>query len=239
MKKPIVLGIIPARGGSKGIHHKNIKKLCSKPLIEYSIISAKKSKKINRIIVSTDNKKIASISKKAGAEIPFLRPKQISKDDTPVINVIQHTINFLEKFESYKPDIIVLLQPTTPLRSIHDIDNSIELLLNSKSSSVISVTPTRNPSDTSFTIYRSFLKPLNLKFEKHSLRQKRKLVYSPSGLIYTFWYDTIKKYNSIYGPKIKPLIIKNNEKLIDIDEPFDLFLAEMTLKYWKQYSKNF
>ena len=234
-----ILALIPARGGSKGISNKNIRNLAGKPLIEYSIISAKKSKRINRIIVSTDNKKIASISKKAGAEIPFLRPKQISKDNTPIIDVIQHTLDFLENTESYKPKIIILLQPSTPLRSIQDIDNSINLLLNSKSSSVISVFPTKTHTDISFTIHHSFLKPLNPKFEKHSLRQKRKSIYTPSGLIYAFWYDTLKKYNSIYGPKIKPLISQNNAELIDIDEPFDLFLAEMILKHWKHFLKNF
>jgi len=234
-----ILAIIPARGGSKGISNKNIRKLAGKPLIEYSITSAKKSKKINRIIVTTDNKKIASISKKAGAEIPFLRPKQISKDDTPIIDVIQHTLDFLENTESYKPEIIILLQPTNPLRSIRNIDNCINLLLNSKSSSVISVSLAKHHPDISFTIQNNFLKPLNSKFEKHSLRQKRKLIYSPSGLIYGFWYDTLKKYHSIYGPKIKPLITKNNAELIDIDEPFDLFLAEMILKHWKHFLKNF
>jgi len=234
-----ILAIIPARGDSKGIINKNIKNLAGKPLIEYSITSAKKSKKINRIIVSTDNKKIASISKKAGAEIPFLRPKQISKDVTPIIDVIRHALDFLEDTESYKPDIIILLQPTTPLRSIQDIDNSIRLLINSKSTSVISVFQTKAHPDISFKINQNFLKPLNSKFEKHSLRQKRKSVYVPSGLIYTFWFDTLKKYNSIYGPKIKPLVTKNKMELIDIDEPFDFFLAEMILKRWKNFLKNF
>ena len=234
-----ILALIPARGGSKGITNKNIRNLAGKPLIEYSITSAKKSKKINRIIVSTDNKKIASVSKKAGAEIPFLRPKLISKNTTPIIDVIQHTLDFLEDTESYKPDIIILLQPTTPLRSIQDIDNSIRLLINSKSTSVISVSKTKSHPDISFAIHKNFLKPLNSKFEKHSLRQQRKEVYSPSGLIYTFWVDTLKKYNSIYGPKIKPLITKNKMELIDIDEPFDFFSAEMILKNWKKFSKKF
>jgi len=122
-----VVAIIPARGGSKRIPEKNIKKLNGKPLIYYSIKNAKSSKLIDKIIVSTDNKKIAKIAKELGAEVPFLRPRNISNDKAKTIDVVKHTISFLED-QNYIPDIITILQPTTPLRSIITLDKSIRIL---------------------------------------------------------------------------------------------------------------
>ena len=123
-----VLVIIPAREGSKGIHLKNILMINGKPLIEYTINSAKKSKLVSRIIISTDSKKIAKIGKNLNIDIPFIRPKKISGDKATSFEVVKHTLEFLEKNESYIPDIIVLLQPTNPLRSTALIDKVINNL---------------------------------------------------------------------------------------------------------------
>lgn len=234
-----ILAIIPARRGSKGIPVKNIRKLSGKPLIEYSIGAARNSKMVNRIIVSTDDKKIAEISRKAGAETPFLRPKKLSKDNSLVIDVVKHAIEFLSSSESYTPDIITLLQPTAPLRTSKLIDKSIQILKNSEATSVLSVAEVKIHPDISFSYKKNYLKPLNPKFKKHSLRQKRMPIFYPTGSIYTFWYKTMKKFGSIYGPKIKPLIIYDKSETLDIDEPYDLFMSEMTLKYWKNYKKKF
>ncbi len=107
-----VLAIIPARGGSKSIPLKNIQKLGNKALIEYTITAAKKSKEINKIIVSTDSKKISTISKKIGAEVPFLRPKKFSQDNSPAMDVIKHTLKFLKEKQSYVPEIVTILLTT-------------------------------------------------------------------------------------------------------------------------------
>ena len=117
-----ILAIIPARGGSKGIPLKNIKKLNKLPLVAHTIQDAKNSKQINRIIVSTDNKKIAEISRKYGAETPFLRPKSFSKNSSSTLDVVQHTIQFLKKVENYTPDIVTILLPTSPFRNSTLID---------------------------------------------------------------------------------------------------------------------
>jgi len=134
-----VLAIIPARGGSKSIHKKNIRKLYQKPLIEYSIICAQKSKYVNRIIVSTDDRKIANISENAGAEVPFLRPKKLSTDNSKTLDVTKQVLEFLDAKESYKPDIITHLQPTTPFRTSAMLDKSIQMLQNSNATSVLGV----------------------------------------------------------------------------------------------------
>lgn len=137
VKKNIV-AIIPARGGSKAIPNKNIKKICGKPLIAWAIEAALKSKVAERIIVSTDNKAIARVAKKYGAEVPFLRPRQLAEDSTAIEPVLKHAIEWLKKNEGYKTDVIVLLLPTNPLRNEKHIDEAVELFLKSSVDSVIS-----------------------------------------------------------------------------------------------------
>jgi len=230
-----VLAIIPAREGSQGILKKNIRKIHGKPLIEYSIKTAQKSNKVTRIIVSTDDSKIAKISQSLDAEVPFLRPKKFAKKNSLTIDVIKHALNFLESTESYVPDIVTILQPTSPLRSSSLLDSSINLLIKSKATSVISVAPVKQHPFTSFSYKNKFLKPYKSDFENYSIRQKRLPLYFPTGAIYTFWYDTIKKYDSLYGPKIKPIVIHDAILNIDIDEKFDFFIAEMILSHWNTF----
>lgn len=232
-----IIAIIPARGGSKGILKKNLRILGSKALIEHTINSAKQSKKFERIIVSTDDRRIAVISKLAGAEVPFERPKRISKDDTTMIEVIEHALTHLKEKENYQPDIVVLLQPTSPFRSNNMIKNSIELLKKSKATSVLSVAETKQHPYSSFLLTKKFLKPLKSDYQNYSIRQKRATVYHPTGSLYTFWANNVRKYNSIYGPKILPIIIKDKSLNIDIDDWSDLFLAEVTEKFWRKYTR--
>ena len=133
-----MLAIIPARKNSKRLPNKNIKLLLGKPLIAYTIEAALKSKKITRIIVSTDCPKIAKISKKYGAEVPFLRPKEISTDRSGKFEVCQHTINFLAKEEGINISSFIFLQPTSPLRLVKDIDEAIKIFKKKKADSVVS-----------------------------------------------------------------------------------------------------
>ena len=230
-----ILGIIPARGGSKGIKNKNIIQLLGKPLLHYTINAALSSTCINKIFVSTDNTKIQTLAKKLGVEAPILRPKKFANDTSPTIDVIKHTLDYLEKTESYVPDIVITLQPTSPLRKYHIIDDSIHLLTK-KTSAVIGVSKIRNHPYFSFMKNKKYLEPFNKDFEKFYQRQKFSDLFYPTGSIYTCWLNTIKQYDSLYGPKIKPLII--NDIDIDIDNLFDLFMCEMTMKYWKQYNKK-
>jgi len=227
-----VLAIIPARGGSKGIPLKNIKNLSGKPLIEYSINAALNSKKIDRIIVSTDNEKIARVSKSLGVEVPFLRPKKISTDSSNTIDLVKHTIKKLENYE-FIPDIITILQPTSPFRTSQMIDKSIDLLIKSNSTSIISVSKIKKHPYSSFWFCGKHLKPFKSDFLKFYQRQLFPELFYPTGAIYTFWTSTLKKYNSLYGPRIKPMIINNEIVNLDIDDNFDFFIAEMCMKYWK------
>jgi len=236
MKSYKILAIIPARGGSKGIRRKNLQKLSGKPLIAHTIIAAKKTKSINKIIVSTDDKEIGKISKNNGAEVPFLRPKQISKDTSSTIEVIKHALKFLQENQSYVPDIIILLQPTSPLRTSQLITKTINTLKKSKATSVITVSKITKHPYASYWLKNDFLKPFEKNSTKYSRRQEFPDLFFPTGAVYTFWYDTLKKFNSLHGPKIKPIVVQDED--IDIDNLRDLFFAEMMLKNWKKYKKN-
>lgn len=131
--------IIPARGASKGVNRKNIRQLGGKPLIAWTIKTSLSCSSLQRIIVSTDDLEIANIAKEYGAEVPFLRPPELAKDSTPDFPVYQHTISWLTEHENFQPDIVVWLRPTSPLRSVEDIKNAIDILVKSQADSVRSV----------------------------------------------------------------------------------------------------
>jgi len=141
MKQKTVMGLIPARGGSKGLPRKNIRLLWGRPLIEYTIEAALKANSLDRIIVSTDDPEIASIAERAGAEVPFLRPADYATDMASSISVVHHAIQWLEENDLYHPNAIAFLSPTCPLRTSNQIDAAIDLLWNSKLDSAVTVFP--------------------------------------------------------------------------------------------------
>lgn len=229
-----VLAIIPARGGSKSIPRKNIRNFAGYPLIAYSIAAGKAAKNVNRLLVSTDDEEIASIAKDYGAEIPFLRPTELSQDDTPDLPVFQHALAWLEENEGYHPDILVQLRPTSPLRRTIHIDHAVQRLLeHPEADSVRTVcVPFQNP----YKMWRigedGFLHAL-LTFdmpEPYNLpRQALPDVYWQTGYVDAAWTDTIQGKNSMTGDNILPLII-GAEEWIDIDSPHDWRRAERLLE---------
>jgi len=231
-----ILAIIPARGGSKSIPLKNIRKLDGMPLVAHTIRSAKKAKKINRIIVSTDSEKIAEIAKKYGAEIPFLRPKKFARDDSSTLDVVRHALQFLEENENYVPDIVTILLPTSPFRPPNLIDKTINTLKNTNATSVVSVHSAKLHPFKGFTFEKNFLKPFIRDHLKYYQRQKLPPLYHTTGAAYTFWNSTLKKYGHYYGPRMIPIISDDDKTNIDVDYIFDFFVAEMTSKYWKKYA---
>ena len=124
-----ILAVIPARSGSKSVPHKNIRDICGKPMIAYSIEHALSSKYINRVIVSTDSEEYAEISRQYGAEVPFIRPAEYATDTALDFDVFKHALTYLRDIEGYAPDIVVQLRPTYPIRRIEDIDNMIEICM--------------------------------------------------------------------------------------------------------------
>ena len=234
--KPICL--ICARGGSKGVVNKNIRIISKKPLIAHTIKSAIDSKLFSHVVVSTEDEEIAKISKKYGAEIPFMRPKKFSLDKSSTLDVVQHATEFLQKEENYIPDIITILLPTCPFRPSNLIDNSIQLLKKTNATSVVSVSKAKKHAFKAFVPKNGFLKPFRKDYRKFYQRQLLPDFYHTTGAAYTFWFKTLKKYGHYYGPRMKPLISTDNKINIDVDDVFDLFIAEMTKKYWEKYLKK-
>ena len=171
-----IVAIIPARAGSRSIKNKNLIQIKNKPLIYYSINSAKKSNLINRIIVSTDSKKIKEVAKSYGAEVPFLRPKKISGFLSRDIKYLKHCINWLKK-ENYIPDLIVLLRPTTPFRETKIIDKAIKLVIKNKSDSLRSVSVAKE------TPYKMWKKKENLCYPFLDLKKLIKPIIQDKNLI--------------------------------------------------------
>lgn len=134
-----ILGLIPARGGSRGLPRKHLALLAGRPLIEYTLVAARASRRLGRTIISTDEPEIASHARQFGVASPFLRPAQLATDDAPILPVIRHALEWLAAFEKYEPDAIALLQPTSPLRRSDHIDGAIELLEHSGADTVVSV----------------------------------------------------------------------------------------------------
>jgi CMP-N-acetylneuraminic acid synthetase len=222
-----IIAIIPARGGSKKIPRKNIKLLCGKPLIAYTIMTAKKSKYLDNLYVSTEDEEIAEISRRYSVEV-IERPKELAKDETPTIDVIFHVLDNL-KGKNYNPDIVVLLQPTSPLRKAEDIDNAIGLFLSNDYESVVSVCEMEHPPYWSFKIEEGYLKSL---FDKRYLRMRRQdleKVYIPNGAIFISRVQTLYKYKSFYCNHIIPYIMPI-ERSVDIDNELDFMLAELLMK---------
>ena len=224
-----ILGFIPAREGSKGIPKKNIYPVAGKPLIAYTIEAAQASR-INRIFVSTNSPEIARCCKNLGVDVPFLRPESISGDETIIEEAISDTLEKLERQEAYKPDIIVLLQPTAPLRTAEDIDNCIDLLVKEKVDTVVSVSePIEHPGDAVY-----WENPMTMKFllNSNSINRQRQQYpesYFLNGLVYAFTYASFCRTNSRYGKSVRPYLTPQ-ARSFDIDSMDVLKVAEAMLE---------
>ncbi|AEB75675.1 cytidylyltransferase domain-containing protein [Clostridium botulinum] len=223
-----ILAIIPARGGSKGIHHKNIMKICNKPLIAYSIEAANESKYIDYILVSTDDEDIKDVSLEYGAKVPFLRPKEISDDKAKSIDVVLHAIDYLKKYNE-EFDYVVLLQPTSPLRTMEDIDKGIENIINSKVDSLISICECDENPVLMRTIENNKLNTI-FEFKGDNLRrQELPKFYIFNGALYINKVDMLLNEKAFVNEDTMPFIM-DRYKSIDIDNMLDAKIVELILK---------
>ena len=228
-----VLAIIPARGGSKGIKNKNLALLAGKPLITYTINAAKAAAGLDRILVSTDDPAIADAARAAGAEVPFLRPAELARDETPGIEPILHAIRWLEDHEKYQPDYVMCLQPTSPFRTAADIDAAISLAHNG-SDAVIGVSPVEQ--------HPYWMKQLNadhtlkefIKVDSHyARRQDLPQVYIINGAMYLTRRESLLVNKNFY-PVHTTAYVMPRERSLDIDTAWDLHLADLIMRYGKQ-----
>jgi len=232
-KKQKIVVIIPARGGSKGVPRKNIKLLNGRPLISYAINVALKSKYIDRVIVSTDDKEIAKIAQKYKAEVPFLRPVELAEDSSPTLGVLQHAIKYLEEKEKYKPDFVVLLQPTSPLILVSDINKAIEKIIKTKANSCVSVCEISERPEWMFTFEDTEgdrIKPFLKKNNKKTNRQDLPKIFRLNGAIYVTKKNILMKENKITDKINSSAILMPIERSVDIDRPVDFCIIESIIK---------
>ena len=227
----MILGLIPARAGSKGIHKKNIKLLAGYPLIAYSIIASKLSSKINRTIVSTDSLEFAEIARYYGAEVPFLRPTEFAQDDSDAIDYVKHALEWCTTNENSHPEYLVLLCPPTPLRDPALVDEAIVKLLNcDKATSLRSAKETKESPYKLFTMKNGFYEgmfPDDPRPEYYNLpRQVFPPVYDPNGYVDIIKSRTIYETGSLSGSWILSFITPEGG---DIDRIEDFEFVEFLL----------
>lgn len=232
---PKVLGIITARGGSKGIPGKNIKPLIGKPLIAYTIEAAQQANVFDRLIVSTDDEHIAAVARQYGCDVPFIRPQELAQDRTPHLPVLQHAVTWLKDNENYLPEYVMTLQPTSPLRQSFHIKEAVELIVKTGADSVLSVAP----------IHEHFVPHKSMVIGKDGMlmlfsgdpvrkrtnrRQDLSAAYWSVGAIYLFktnlMFDAADP--NCYGDRVAPYIMEN-KYIVDIDEPEDWEVAERAM----------
>ncbi len=220
-----ILAIIPARGGSKGIPRKNIIPLAGKPLIAWTIEEARKSKYIDRLILSSDNPEIMAVARKWGCEVPFRRPAALSTDSSPSIDAILHAIEMIG--EDY--DYMVLLQTTSPMRSCKDIDGAIEKCISSGADTCVSVTePKKSPFWTYRTDAKGRLVPL-IRTRLASRRQDLPQAYCLNGAIYVAKIKRLLKSKTLIGKNTVPFVMGETNS-IDIDSRFELDIADFIIR---------
>ncbi len=224
-----VLGLVPARGGSKGVPGKNVRLLAGRPLIDYTAQAARDSGVLDRVVLSTDSTEIADVGRRCGLDVPFLRPASLAADDTPMLPVIRHTIDTLAA-SGWMADVIVLLQPTSPLRRPAHIRDVVNRLRSSNADSVVTVieVPRHLSPDYVMRIDGGLLKPFLPEGERVTRRQDARPAFSRDGTAYAFWRATVERFGSIYGDRCEPVVIDAVDSL-SIDSPLDWAEAERRL----------
>ncbi len=226
-----ILGIIPARGGSKGLPKKNITKIAGKPLIAWTIESTLASAYLDKVIVSTDDIEIAQVSREYGAEVPFMRPTELAEDTTPTIDVIKHAIEFYKE-KNIVFDYIALFEPTSPLRQLEDIDNAIRQLIEREpdADSLISAGEVHleHPSIMKLVV-DNYLVPFHAPKKQISRRQDLETVYFPYGVAYISKTDTLLETGTFYQERTIPYLIERWQNY-EVDDIYDLICIDAVMK---------
>ncbi|OGT98240.1 MAG: hypothetical protein A2X80_06720 [Geobacteraceae bacterium GWB2_52_12] len=225
-----ILTLITARGGSKGVPRKNICPLAGKPLIAWTIEAARQSTLNSRIIVSTDDPEIADVSKEFGAEAPFLRPAEFATDSATSESVIEHTLSWLAQHDDFSPDLILLLQPTSPFRTSDDIDNAYKILQQENADALVSVTTNTRPVQWLRLINEEgFLADLGIG-SRIDRRQDAELLYELNGGIYLIHTDVFLKERTLYPERTIPYVMPP-ERSLDIDNELDFLIADLVMRH--------
>lgn len=225
-----IIGLISARGGSKSIPRKNIKILAGKPLIAWTIEAARRCKELNRVIVSTDDEKIAEVARQWGAEVPFIRPSELARDDSSSISAVLHAIHWMEENEGFCPDYVMLLQPTSPFRTAEDIRQSIELARKHRAVAVVSVCEAEHhPYLCKRILGDVTLADFISTGIGHLRRQDFPPAYAVNGAIYLCQRMALLSNQSFF-PEGTIAYVMPQERSQDVDTMWDWRLAELIMK---------
>jgi CMP-N-acetylneuraminic acid synthetase len=225
-----ILAVIPARGGSKGVPRKNVAIVAGKPLIAYSIAEALKVERFTDLIVSTNDEEIASIARGCGAEVPFMRPAELAGDRTPSLPVMQHAVEQMEGLRGTTYDIVVMLQPTTPLRTAVDIDAALDLMAATGCDSVVSLVDVggNHPFRMKRLIGDRVVNYVEQDGEDMRPRQELPTVYIRSGSVYASRRAVVMEDETLVGADCRGYVIEP-ERAINIDTMNDLRVAEILI----------
>ena len=223
------LGIVPARAGSKGIPNKNTRLLAGRPLLAYAADAIRESRRLDRVLLSTDSDKIAELGRSFGLDAPFLRPAQLARDETPMLPVLQHAVKFVES-EGWRPDFVVILQPTSPLRRGSHIDHAVELLERCGCTSVVSVVeiPAHYAPQFAFRIVDGRLEPYTSDGITKTRRQDVEKAYSRDGTVYAIRRDAVMERGEILSTDTIAIVLNPSES-VNLDSPEDWVAAEARL----------
>jgi N-acylneuraminate cytidylyltransferase/CMP-N,N'-diacetyllegionaminic acid synthase len=228
-----ILAVIPARGGSKGVPRKNVRELCGKPLIAYTIEASKKSKFITRTIVSTEDEDIKEVSLRYGAEVPYKRPLELSSDVSPTIEAVIDLLNWLKLKEDYVPDYVCLLQCTSPLRNGADIDNTIHKMIKTGFKAAVTVKEAdTNPYWTN-VFHGDRLQYFIEEGKYITRRQDLPAVYSINGAVYVIHTESLLREKTFEIDDLTAYVM-NSENSIDIDNIIDFKIAEAIMEERKR-----
>lgn len=229
MSSPYIAGLILARGGSKAIPRKNVLNVGGKPLIAWTIEAAMNSGYLDRIIVSTDDDEIAEVAREWGAETPFIRPAELAQDDSPPVPAMVHAIDWIESHGDDTVDYAMLLQPTSPLRTAEDIDGAVELSVEKRAESVVSVCPTHaHPYWTKCIGDDGVLENFVKRPSGYVQRQSLPPAYVLNGSIYLATRELVRERHMLIT-KTTYAYIMPEERSFDIDTPWDMHLADLIL----------
>jgi len=230
-----VIAIIPARGGSKGLPGKNIKELCGKPLIAWSIEAGLGSQYIDEVMVTTDSEEIARIARAFGASVPFMRPTELASDTATSFEAIKHAIEFYENELHKKFDYIVLLEPTSPLREKDDIDGMIEKIISMEDQfdAIVSLGEMHEHPSIMKKIVGNGIEPYCKELVMATRRQDNEVAYFPYGVAYILKTQTLLEEKSFYPHRTTHRIIKRYQ-CYEIDDIYDFLAIENIMKReWK------
>jgi len=231
MDKLRILGLVPARGGSKGVVRKNIRTLCDKPLLQYTAEAALSCRRLAKVILSTEYEEIAEVGRLCGLDVPFMRPAELAEDDTPALPVVQHAVNYLE-LQGERFDAVCLLQPTNPLRRPEDIDGCIDLLEESGADSVVTILPVPLEYNPHWVYVRTENGRLRLSTGEAvpiSRRQRLPPAFHREGSVYVTRRDVLMEQGSLYGEHLEGYPL-DPARCVNIDNYEDWQRAEMLLQ---------